>query len=334
MWTVQSFWLFWVIFGSWFTFPLVKPYLVTVSCRGQTSVRTECGMDKLRKVGVLGGLLGCKLWCYGYLWLLCPANQGHYGTLIRNTIFFTTRRLGLPSCWGSWNLPCRSSWIPPWTSAAKEAPRWRACARGELLLDLHDMSTVSVIRCHRRSAILCNCSLVLHGFAWFWLVDIGWYWLVERCFSGIWHLDIFTLTSHISHSCQGDGTGFGQSSDVMLIGPDRLNGVVNGYDPLQWLARWDMWDKLWDYVGLFKRWGAFCIFLWPWNALNTRLPTGICKSLDLLFKGTPKLRSAKQALLFNPFLTLPRFGFIPFCSDCQRLPTESSQSSLFPLCPN
>ena len=57
----NHFWLFWVIFGSWFTFPLVKPYLVTVSCRGQTSVRTECGMDQLRKVGVLGGLLGCKL---------------------------------------------------------------------------------------------------------------------------------------------------------------------------------------------------------------------------------------------------------------------------------
>ena len=190
-------------------------------------------MDQLRKVGVLGGLLGCKLWCYGYLWLLCPANQGHYGTLIRNTIFFTTRRLGLPSCWGSWNLPCRSSWIPPWTSAAKEAPRWRACARGELLLDLHDMSTVSVIRCHRRSPILCNCSLVLHGFAWFCLLDwlIGWYWLILvgwEMFFG--HLTFRHFDAHISH--------------ISLV-PRRWNWLRTKFRcdahrtrPAQWCGEW------------------------------------------------------------------------------------------------
>ena len=39
----------------------------------------------------------------------------------------------------------------------------------------------------------------------------------------------------------------------------------------------------WDlYVGLFKRGGAFCGF----EMLCTRLPTGFCKSLDLLLKGT------------------------------------------------
>ena len=42
-------------------------------------------------------------------------------------------------------------------------------------------------------------------------------------------LIIFTL-------CQGDGTGFGQSSDaVMLITPERLNAAVNGSDPLECL---------------------------------------------------------------------------------------------------
>ena len=275
-------------------------------------------MDQLRKVGVLGGLLGCKLWCYGYLWLLCPANQGHYGTLIRNTIFFTTRRLGLPSCWGSWNLPCRSSWIPPWTSAAKEAPRWRACARGELLLDLHDMSTVSVIRCHRRSPILCNCSLVLHGFACLigWLVDIGWYWLVERCFSGIWHLDILTLTSHISHSCQGDGTGFGQSSDVMLIGPDRLNGVVNGSDPLQWLARW---IKV-RHVGLCGTVEKMRGFLYLFMALKCFEYKTSYRNLQVSrspFQGNSKAKVCKTSIAFQSFSYLASFRL---CSILFRLP--------------
>ncbi|CAL1147087.1 unnamed protein product, partial [Cladocopium goreaui] len=41
------------------------------------------------------------------------------------------------------------------------------------------------------------------------------------------------LDGELAREVNCDGTGFGQSSDVMLIGPDRLNGVVNGSHPLQ-----------------------------------------------------------------------------------------------------
>ena len=35
----------------------------------------------------------------------------------------------------------------------------------------------------------------------------------------------------------GDGTGFGQSSDkVMLMAPERLNAALNGSDPLRCFA--------------------------------------------------------------------------------------------------
>lgn len=52
---------------------------------------------------------------------------------------------------------------------------------------------------------------------------------------------------------RGDGTGFGQSSDVMLIGPDRLNAAVNGSNPLQWLAGCGTCGTLMESVGSVRK---------------------------------------------------------------------------------
>ena len=61
--SISGDWICWVIFGYvWFMVHWLGEALPRD--RGHTSVRTECGMDQLRKVGVLGGRLDCNAASY------------------------------------------------------------------------------------------------------------------------------------------------------------------------------------------------------------------------------------------------------------------------------